>query len=75
MKAQQNIKISLIPKLIRVIESCKTAEQLKVAERYLELTLKASLSPAYSQVITIVKDFFDLQDELKSLIKSQKIHM
>lgn len=75
MKIQRNIKISLIPKAIRAIESCQTPEQLETAEQYAKLVMKACLSPAYLQIITAVEDYLELQNQIKSLIKYCKAHM
>jgi hypothetical protein len=63
-----DIKAAPIARAIRVIESCKTAEQLKVAEKYTELALKASVSNAYGIVITYAEKYFDILTDLHKLI-------
>ena len=67
-----DMKAAPIARAIRVIESCKTAEQLKVAEKYTELALKASVSDAYVIVITCAKKYFDIVTNLHKKIIAQK---
>jgi hypothetical protein len=61
-----------MPKAIRVIESCKTSIQIKVAKRYCHLALKASLSPAYIQLVQAAENYFILDKELKHLIQKRE---
>ena len=68
----QNIKHSLIAKAIQVIESCETIDQLKTAERYAELATKASLSPAYIQLVQAAEDYFIIKKEINYLIEMQQ---
>ena len=68
----QNIKSPPIAKAIRAIESCKTSNQIKVAKRYSHLALKASLSPAYTQLIQAAEEYFILNKKLKYLIQRRE---
>jgi hypothetical protein len=56
----------LIAKAIKVISSCKTIEQLKVAKHFAKLALKSSVSPAYKIIVEFSEEFHiaaDLIDE------------
>ena len=67
------MKIAPIARAILVIESCKTVEQLKVAEKYTELALKASVSDAYALVIESAVKYFDILTDLRKKLIAQKI--
>ena len=67
-----DMKSAPIARAIRVIQSCKTVEQLEVAEKYTELALKASVSDAYGIVIAYAKKYFDILTDLHKKLIAQK---
>ena len=63
----QNLSFKPIAKAIRVIQSCQTLDQLKSAQRFAELALVASASPAYKMVVELSKDFYLIANEIDSM--------
>lgn len=68
------MRTALIIKASRVVESCQTIEQLLIAEKYIELALRASTSEAYKEIIKSAEEYFDLRTQLYRSITQKKIN-
>lgn len=75
MISNPDINLNPIAKAIRVIQSCKTVEQMEVAERFADLALREAPTPSYFTVIKYTESYYTLVDLVVNSITEQRARL